>query len=1233
MNISMNKALSLIHAVLLLVVAVPAQALETPQLRVLFLGDNDIHKPIERFNIVKPVLAKQGIEVVYTDDMRDISAAKLAGFDALAIYANITEIAPAQETALLEFVEGGGGLVAIHCASFLNSPKYVRLVGAKFESHGQGVFREVIVEADHPVMRGLTPIESWNETYIHAKFSEDRTVLAERRDDKGNEPWTWVREFGNGRVFYTAWGHDERTWSTAGFQALIENGIRWAAENSPNKLKPHTGLKAFEFAAAADAMPNYTPGEKWGTEGEQIKTMQKPLNPKESAKHFVTLSGFEHHLFASEPDIYKPIWLAFDERGRLWIAETKDYPNEMQPENMGRDRLKIVEDTDGDGKADKFTVFVDKLSVPTSFLFSNDGVIVIHSGRTEFFKDTDGDDRADESKILFTGWGTRDTHATASNLRYGFDNWVWGTVGYSGFEGTVGGKEHRFGQGIFRFKPDGSAMEFMRSSNNNTWGLAFTEDNIAIGSTANGNASMYLPIPNRYYEAVNGWSAARLESIADSQNFYPITDKIRQVDWHAKYTAGSGSAVYTARSFPKHFWNRAQFVAEPTGHVLGLFYLERRGADFVAHNARNFAASDDEWSSPIYGEVGPDGALWMVDWYNYIIQHNPTPVGFKTGKGNAYETPLRDKVHGRIYRITHKDGKPSTMPVLSKDNPQGLLSALSNDNLFWRMHAQRLIVERGNTDVALALSSLVEDTRIDELGLSPAATHALWTLHGLQVVNDVTREAFMHPTPSVRRAGFATMPRDEAAANSISNSLEDIDAQARLAALLALSDMPASEKTAKAILTMLGNSSNSGDRWIREAAVAAAAQNAESFLATTLSSSSSEELVDVVGLVATHYAQSDSPKPLQLLKLMDEAPTSLSLALLDSFISSWPEDRAPKFNAEENASLSKLMDAVPEATGDRLLSLMMRWGLKDRFEERYVIVTNSLRNRVSDTSIDDAQRAGAARRWVGLQDESETIETILQQVTLLAAPDLANGLLTGLTQSKSDDVGTKIVKQWATFTPAVKRTAINVLMRRSEWTRTLLDAIENEEIAKADLAPEHWVQLKSNPSRRISGMANRLAEVTAASSEERQQILDRLLPLAKEKGDAAHGKEVFKTSCAVCHAVNGEGGKIGPELTGIGARDRTEILQEILDPNRSVEDNYRLWTVTTKDDAVFAGRLEAESQTTIEILDLVSQKQVIQRSNIKSLRASPLSLMPAGFEALPADDLKGLLEYLSQSKG
>src|SRR5205814_9313971 len=166
--------------------------------------------------------------------------------------------------------------------------------------------------------------------------------------------------------------------------------------------------------------------------------------------------------------------------------------------------------------------------------------------------------------------------------------------------------------------------------------------------------------------AVNGWSASRLETIADSQRFYPLTEKVRQVDFHGRYTAGAGSAIYTARNFPKEYWNRVQFVAEPTGHFLGKFHLEARGADFIAHNGRNFAASDDEWTAPACAEVGPDGALWVSDWYNYVIQHNPTPRGFHTGKGAAYETPLRDKAHGRIYRIAYNAAQASAGTLISQ---------------------------------------------------------------------------------------------------------------------------------------------------------------------------------------------------------------------------------------------------------------------------------------------------------------------------------------------------------------------------------------------------------------------------------------------------------------------------------------------------------------------------------------------------------------------------------------
>ncbi len=168
-----------------------------------------------------------------------------------------------------------------------------------------------------------------------------------------------------------------------------------------------------------------------------------------------------------------------------------------------------------------------------------------------FLKDTDGDGKADERKVLFTGFGTRDTHAGPSNLRYGLDNWIYAIIGYSGFNGEVGGERHNFRQGFFRFKPDGSKLEFLRSTNNNSWGVGISEEGLLFGSTANGCPSVYMPIPNRYYESVRGMSPAVLANIADSNRFFPITENVRQVDWHGGFTAGAGSALYTARTYPE----------------------------------------------------------------------------------------------------------------------------------------------------------------------------------------------------------------------------------------------------------------------------------------------------------------------------------------------------------------------------------------------------------------------------------------------------------------------------------------------------------------------------------------------------------------------------------------------------------------------------------------------------------------------------------------------------------
>src|SRR3989442_15850344 len=236
-------------------------------------------------------------------------------------------------------------------------------------------------------------------------------------------------------------------------------------------------------------------------------------------------------------------------------------------------------------------------------------------------------------------------------------------------------------RGFCRFKPDGSKMEFLRNPKNNSWGVGFSEEGILFGSTANGNPSVHLPIPNRYYESVRGWSSTVLGGIAGNAPIDPITDRVRQVDWHGHFTAGAGHALYTARSYPREYWNRTAFVAEPTGHLVATFLLEPRGADFASRNAWNLLASNDEWSAPIMAEVGPDGQVWIIDWYNYIVQHNPTPRGFKTGKGNAYETDLRDKKHGRIYRLVYKNAAKKKIPDLGKATPRELVAMLKHDNM------------------------------------------------------------------------------------------------------------------------------------------------------------------------------------------------------------------------------------------------------------------------------------------------------------------------------------------------------------------------------------------------------------------------------------------------------------------------------------------------------------------------------------------------------------------------
>ncbi|MFO0954527.1 MAG: PVC-type heme-binding CxxCH protein [Isosphaeraceae bacterium] len=650
---------------------------ESP-LKVLLLGDRGHHRPAERAAQLIPVMHDRGIEVTYTENVSDLNPTTLAKYDALAVYANIDRIEPDQEKALLDYVANGGGFVPLHCASFCfrNSDAVVGLMGALFQRHGTGEFDTNVADANHPIMKGLVPFKTWDETYVHTKHNpKDRIVLQTRTEGSGEEPWTWVRTHGKGRVFYTAYGHDGRTWGQPGFHDLVERGIRWAANKGEvfdSHPRSRASLKTLQYEKSAGPIPNYLAGRRWGTQGEIITEMQKPLSPAESVQHMVLPKGFEARLFAAEPDIAKPLCMAWDHKGRLWIAESTDYPNDLKKPGEGDDRIKICEDTDGDGKADRFTVFADKLSIPTSLAFSNGGLIVHGAPDTLFLKDNDGDGKADERRVLFTGWGTRDTHAGPSNLRYGFDNWFWGMVGYSGFAGTVGGERHRFAQGFYRFRPDGSKLEFLRSTNNNTWGLGFSEEGVVFGSTANGCPSVYLPVPNRYYEAVRGWSPSVLQSIASWNRFYP-RDRARPAGRLARRVHRGG------RPRDLHGAGLSEALLEP--HVV------RLGADRPPDG--DLPAGAERQRLRLGQLVEPRGQRRRVDLadlgrgrarrarldHRLVQLHRPAQphaerLPDRQGGRVRHPAPRQDST-GASYRLVYKDAPAAKNPVLDPTDGKG----------------------------------------------------------------------------------------------------------------------------------------------------------------------------------------------------------------------------------------------------------------------------------------------------------------------------------------------------------------------------------------------------------------------------------------------------------------------------------------------------------------------------------------------------------------------------------
>jgi putative membrane-bound dehydrogenase-like protein len=617
---------------------------------------------------------------------------------------------------------------------------------------------------------------------------------------------------GNGLIKYTDGNRPEDTVLRA---AVLES----VSQNSKSAWEAYVASRP-PLKRLSGEVPNYE------RRSEPVK-LQAPLDPEDSMRYTQVPADFDLQLFAAEPDVVKPIYMAWDERGRAWVVEARDYPHVVVPEGEpGHDDIKICEDTDGDGRADKFTVFADGLNMATALVFVDGGIIVSEARHMLFLKDTDGDDKADVRQVILPGWGIGDTHAMQSNLQRGFDNWLYGAVGYSNFRGSVGGEDLQFGQGIFRFKADGSALEFLHQFNNNTWGFGQNADGDIFGSTANGNPTFYGYLPayilnptqpgfgrrggggggggfRRGYRigppsantddepAVNVRRLPSAKSMAPGMRMHPNTPNVRMVDNFGGYTAAAGHAFMVSDALPPRLQGKA-LVTEPTAKLIGIMDIEQDGAGYQADDGFNLLASTDEWMSPIFADVGPDGAVWVIDFYSFIIQHNPTPnlrsagIEATTGVGGAYmtENNLRDQIHGRIYRVVWKDGPKSPIQSLAGATASELVQALDSGNQFWSLTAQRLIVGNKMTDAVPPLKK-----RVRSGSGGKGAIHALWALEGIGALDKDTHQAALsNKDAALRRNAIRALPSNEAGRQLFFSSpvIQDPDLLTRQAAFVKL---------------------------------------------------------------------------------------------------------------------------------------------------------------------------------------------------------------------------------------------------------------------------------------------------------------------------------------------------------------------------------------------------------------------------------------------------------------
>lgn len=1013
------------------------------------------------------------------------------------------------------------------------------------------------------------------------------------------------KEFDPKRTWVTAYANDvpcyvpsERILREGGY----EGGGAMVYYAWPTRLKPGVEQLILDsvhrVVGPAFANPDPKAGEPEAFNGEGDPP---PRSPAESLRSFRTRPGLKLELVAAEPLVQSPVAIDFGADGRLWVCEMRDYPLGMDNQGKPGGAIKVLEDRDRDGKYETATVFADGLPFPTGVTAWRKGALICAAPEIIYAEDTNGDGKADTRKVLFKGFSTENFQARVNGLMYGLDNWVYGANGLIGgtIRGMADGREIDIGGRDFRMKPDTGEFEpasglTQQGRVRDDWGNQFGGNNSIL--------IQHYPLPDHYARR-NPRVAAPHPSVSlardeDPSRLFPASRTLlryNEPESANRVTSACSPLIYRDDLLGPEYAGNA-FTCETVHNLVRRLVLEPDGATFAGRRAADerdseFLASTDSWTRPVQVRTGPDGAIWVVDMYRFVIEH---PRWISPDRLATLDVRAGADM-GRIYRLVPEGQPLRPVPNLDALPTRELAAALDSPNGTLRDIAHRTLAHRNDPEAAPVLAGLARsgkhpEARAQALGALDALGR-LETAHLLPALGDghpgVRREAV--------RLSESRLDREPALGEAVRQLADDPEAAVRFQVALSLGDSGAPESgRALAKVAIRDNR----DRWIRAAVISSLSPHAGIVLEELIAKSGPQgppaSLVEpLIATVAGSGDREGASRALAAILGDDSSATAAPwrIAALAQFF-----DATRDIPPADEPRAKRLIGSARALVADPAADAPLR------------ITALRLLGRIPGDL--DADRAAIADRI----DPAEPIEVQLAAIRSLAR----------LGDAGSVDAA---VSRWSRLGPSARGGALDALLARPESAGLLLDALEAGRIDPAQVDASHREQLLTRGPDEHRKRSEAIFGAQAIGT--RGAVLTAYGSAKAMPGDAARGKKAFEKTCAACHKFGGVGKEVGPDLAALTDTSPEALFDAILDPNREVDARYASYTAVLNDGRVLTGLIAAETASAITLKRQEGQSDEVLRADLEELTTSGRSLMPEGLENdLKPADLADIIAHL-----